>query len=232
LVGRLEIPRVGLSVVVLDGDDERTLLLGAGRVPGTSRAGGTGNLVISGHRDTFFRPLREVRKGDQIRVTTLDGVYPYVVKWTSVVDPSDTGVLADTPEPSLTLVTCYPFQFVGPAPQRFVVRARLAAGDQSQDPGEPLPDVRPSLILARQRPPDAAARTVPVVDRTAGPDESKEAAPAETRPAPPIDRPAAARSRRGVRALNPGRLFKKLARAVRHPRTESGESGEQSNAIQ
>jgi len=231
LVGRLEIPRVGLSVVVLDGDDERILLLGAGRMPGAARAGGAGNLVIAGHRDTFFRPLRGVRKGDQIRVTTLDGVYPYKVEWTAVVDPSDTDVLADTPEPSLTLVTCYPFQFVGPAPQRFVVRARLAAGDESPDPGEPAPYARPSPFLARQRPAPASLLPAAVADRTGGPEVGVEVAAAETPAEPPIDRPAATRSSHWIRRLNPSWPIKKLARAVHRPKTEAGRGGEQSNGV-
>jgi sortase A len=81
-------------------------------------------VVLSGHRDTFFRPLRGIRTGDRIAMVTRAGSYQYIVDWTAVVDPSDTATLQATPHRSLTLVTCYPFRYVGPAPRRFIVRAR------------------------------------------------------------------------------------------------------------
>jgi sortase A len=124
LVGRLEIPRLRLSAIVLEGSDSRTLDLGVGRIPETAEPGESGNLVLSGHRDTFFRPLRGIRAGDRIAMVTRGGSYQYVVDWTAVVDPADTATLKTTPVRSLTLVTCYPFRYVGPAPQRFIVRAR------------------------------------------------------------------------------------------------------------
>ena len=126
--GRLEIPRLRFSAIVLEGSDSRTLRLGVGRIPGTAEPGQEGNLVLGGHRDTFFRPLRGIRAGDFITLATAAGPYRYVVEWTAVVDPRDTGSLQATPERSLTLVTCYPFYYVGPAPQRFIVRARQVAG--------------------------------------------------------------------------------------------------------
>jgi len=124
LVGRLDIPRLRLSAIVLEGSDTRTLRLGVGRVPETADPGQAGNLVLSGHRDTFFRPLRQIRPGDRITlVTPGGGPYRYLVEWTAVVEPWDNESLKATPTPALTLVTCYPFYFVGPAPKRFIVSA-------------------------------------------------------------------------------------------------------------
>lgn len=123
LVGRLEIPRLDLSVMVMEGVRSRTLRLGAGRIPGTALPWTRGNVGIAAHRDTFFRDLREVQKNDRIRLTTVDGPIDYRVAWTSVVHPDDTDALKPTSEDMLTLVTCYPFYYVGPAPERFVVRA-------------------------------------------------------------------------------------------------------------
>jgi sortase A len=127
LVGRLEIPRLQLSAIVLEGSDTRTLSRGVGRIPETADPGQDGNVVLSAHRDTFFRPLRQIRAGDRVTLQTAIGSYRYVVEWTAVVNPSDTASLKATPDRSLTLVTCYPFRYVGPAPQRFIVRARQVA---------------------------------------------------------------------------------------------------------
>lgn len=123
LVGRIEIPRLNLSAIVLEGSDSRVLSLGVGRIPQTSVPGEAGNVVLGGHRDTFFRPLKGIRKGDSIRIQTPQGLYKYTVDWMQVVDPENTGLLKATPQPSLTLVTCYPFYYVGAAPRRFIVRA-------------------------------------------------------------------------------------------------------------
>lgn len=123
-VARLEIPRLKLSVIVLEGVADWTLELGAGRIPGTSLPGKRGNVGIAAHRDTFFRPLEDIRNGDMIRLTTRDGSYDYAVEWTQIVKPTAVDVLHPTTQPSLTLVTCYPFYYVGSAPDRFVVRAR------------------------------------------------------------------------------------------------------------
>jgi LPXTG-site transpeptidase (sortase) family protein len=136
LVGRLEIPRLKFSAIVLEGSDSRTLRLGVGRIPGTAEPGQEGNLVLGGHRDTFFRPLRGIRAGDFITLATAAGPYRYVVEWTAVVDPRDTGSLHATSERSLTLVTCYPFYYVGPAPQRFIVRARQLMPGASATSGD------------------------------------------------------------------------------------------------
>ena len=135
LVGRLEIRRLGLSAIVLEGSDSRTLRRGVGRIPETASPGQDGNVVLSGHRDTFFRPLRQIRAGDRVTLQTPAGLYRYVVEWTAVVNPTDNASLKATADRSLTLVTCYPFRYVGPAPQRFIVRARQVAPEASRSLG-------------------------------------------------------------------------------------------------
>jgi len=128
LVGRIEIRRLKLSAVAREGVDVRTLRGSVGHVPGTALPGSDGNAAFAAHRDTFFAPLRDVRKGDEVVVTTSDAVHRYSVVRTQVVDPSNVSVLQETGAPTLTLVTCYPFDFVGSAPKRFVVQAALKPG--------------------------------------------------------------------------------------------------------
>ena len=123
LVGRIEIQRLGVSVVVIEGTNARTLRRAVGHIPGTALPGQPGNVGISGHRDTFFRPLRNIRQNDIITLTTLLGEYRYRVISTKVVDPHNLAVLDPGGNQILTLITCYPFYFVGSAPDRFVVRA-------------------------------------------------------------------------------------------------------------
>ncbi len=123
LIGRIEIPRLGVLAVVVEGISTTTLRRAVGHIPGTALPGQTGNVGISGHRDTFFRPLRNIRQNDTITVTTLVGEYRYRVVSTKIVGPSDVAVLGRSGKEILTLVTCYPFYFVGSAPDRFVVRA-------------------------------------------------------------------------------------------------------------
>jgi sortase A len=124
LIGRLEIPRLDVSVIVMEGDDNRTLARAVGHLPDTALPWELGNAVLAGHRDTFFRPLKNVREGDEIRMTTTRGTFDYRVFRTEIVEPDDLSVLAPTPVRSLTLVTCYPFTYVGSAPQRFIIHAR------------------------------------------------------------------------------------------------------------
>ena len=128
LLGRMEIPRLGVSVVVAEGTDERTLQRAGGHIAGTSFPGQRGNIGIAGHRDTLFRPLRNIRQNDVITLTTLGGEYRYRVVSTEIVSPSDVTVLQPDGHEILTLVTCYPFYFVGPAPDRFIVRAARVVG--------------------------------------------------------------------------------------------------------
>jgi sortase A len=123
VLGRLDIPRLGLSVAVLQGTRSRVLRLGAGHIEKTPFPGEPGNSGIAGHRDTFFRALKDVRKDDEIQFQTAAGQVRYQVDWVKVVAPDDQTVLAPSTESVLTLVTCYPFYFVGPAPNRYVVRA-------------------------------------------------------------------------------------------------------------
>ncbi len=122
-LGRIEISRVGLKAMVQEGIDEKTLRHAVGHIPGTSLPGQRGNVAMAGHRDTFFRELRNVRQDDEIILTTLNGSHSYRVKSTRVVEPEATEVLNAADEDILTLVTCYPFNFIGSAPQRFIVRA-------------------------------------------------------------------------------------------------------------
>ncbi len=123
LIGRLEIQRLGLSVMVMEGDDHRTLRRAVGHIPGTAVPGQTGNIALTGHRDTFFRPLRNIRPDDVITLTTLQGEYRYRVLATKVVSPDNVSVLDPGRNEILTLITCHPFYFVGAAPNRFIVRA-------------------------------------------------------------------------------------------------------------
>jgi sortase A len=124
LIGRMEISRLRLSAVVIEGVDNAALRRGVGHIPGTALPGEAGNVGLSGHRDTFFRPLKDLRIKDEIEFSTLKGDYRYEVESLRVVEPSDVGVLAPSHENVLTLVTCYPFFYIGAAPMRFIVRAR------------------------------------------------------------------------------------------------------------
>jgi len=124
LLGRIDIDRIGLSVMVLQGIEERTLIAGAGHVPGTSVPGSEGNVVIAAHRDTFFRKLERILPGDRIHVATFRGSYDYIVGSVETVDPTDTQVMESRDYRELTLITCFPFYFVGAAPRRFIVHAR------------------------------------------------------------------------------------------------------------
>jgi sortase A len=125
LIGRVDIPRLHLSVPVLEDDAAQSLLLGLGHIPGTAELGGLGTVGLAGHRDTFLKPLRGIAPGMEIRVIGSAGVYHYVVDSSEVVMPQAVSVVATHSRPELTLITCYPFTFVGPAPKRFVVHAHL-----------------------------------------------------------------------------------------------------------
>src|SRR5688500_14334753 len=127
LVGRLEIPRLGVSAMVTEGITEQALGRGIGHVPNTELPGEGGHVGLASHRDTYFRRLNAIAKGDRVRLRTPDGVFSYEVEWARVVDPDRIDLLEDTERPALTLVTCYPFNWVGSAPKRFVVRCRPIA---------------------------------------------------------------------------------------------------------
>jgi sortase A len=134
LLGRIEIPRVGVSSLVLEGVAGSTLHRGVGHIPGTPLPQLPGNVGLAGHRDTVFRGLKDIQKNDLITVETLEGTYRYAVDWARVVDPGDVAVLGVSNRPELTLVTCFPFYYVGSAPERFIVRARLLDGPAAARP--------------------------------------------------------------------------------------------------
>jgi sortase A len=123
LIGRIEIPSLGISAIVAEGTDATTLRRAVGHLKGSALPGEEGNVVLAGHRDSFFRGLRNARPGDRIRLTTPDGVFAYRVDSEMVVGGSRTDLLAGNGSPVLTLVTCYPFNYLGPAPERWIVRA-------------------------------------------------------------------------------------------------------------
>ncbi len=125
LLGRISIPRIGLRAMVADGTSEDCLRKAVGHIEGTALPGQIGNAGLAGHRDTFFRGLSQIRKGDVIEFQTPQAKYEYVVESTRVVSPDDVDVLAASSKPELTLVTCFPFHYIGPAPDRFIVQARL-----------------------------------------------------------------------------------------------------------
>ena len=129
VLGRIEIPSLDLSVMFLQGTDEWTLNRAVGHIEGTALPGQGGNLGIAGHRDGFFRPLKDISRNDTIILTTLQGRFFYRVNGIRMVKPKDVKVLAPTDKPTLTLVTCYPFHYVGDAPKRYVVTAELVKSE-------------------------------------------------------------------------------------------------------
>ena len=130
----LRIDRVNMRVPVFEGTDELVLNRGAGWIPGTGRPGESGNVGIAGHRDSFFRPLRNVSRGDTIEFATAKATEVYTVDEIEIVKPDDVGVLRPRAGSSLTLVTCYPFHFIGSAPQRFIVHAALKERNTASRP--------------------------------------------------------------------------------------------------
>jgi sortase A len=151
LVGRLEVPRLGIRVMVHEGDDHDILAGAAGHLPSSPVPGWPGNVAVAAHRDTFFRPLRNIRVNDKILFATLNGTFEYQVESLKIVDPDDVSVLKASAEPTLTLVTCYPFYYVGSAPQRFIVRARQVGSSPPRveeaallSPADPAASGRPA----------------------------------------------------------------------------------------
>ena len=125
ILGRLEIPALDLQTPIIDDDDTRSLLRGAGHIRGTAMPGGLGNFVIAAHRDTYFRPLQGIKPGMKILVVTPETTYVYIVDSTSIVTPDQVEVLNMGDVPQMTLITCYPFHYIGAAPKRFTVLAHL-----------------------------------------------------------------------------------------------------------
>lgn len=129
----LRIPKIHLEVPVFNGTDDRILNHGVGRIVGTAQLGAGGNLGIAGHRDGFFRGLKDVARGDVIELARPSQTDFYVIDGIQIVQPENVSVLDPTPSPSLTLVTCFPFYYVGSAPQRFVVKASLKSSSQTKE---------------------------------------------------------------------------------------------------
>ena len=129
VIGRLQIRELGISVPVMRDYDSASLIRGVGHVPGTAVPGGLGNLVLAGHRDTFFRPLRGIRPGMEMQVSDARGTWAYQVDGTEIVTPDQVRVLDIGERPEMTLITCYPFEFIGAAPKRFIVHAHLLSAD-------------------------------------------------------------------------------------------------------
>jgi sortase A len=124
VIGEMEVPRLSLKIIVVQGDSERILRRAVGHIPETALPGQSGNVVLAGHRDSFFRRLRDIRSGDVITVKTRNAQFQYQVESTAVVPPGDVSVLQPSGGRTLTLITCFPFYYVGAAPDRFIVRAR------------------------------------------------------------------------------------------------------------
>jgi sortase A len=155
LVGRLEIPSLRLSAIVFQGTGNHVLSEGVGHLDGSAIPGEPGNIVLAAHRDSYFRPLRNINPGDLIQVTTPSGIRTYKVDWTKIVAPTEVSVENPTPKPSLTLITCYPFYYVGHAPKRFIVRADEITTEQASkqqevrktDSAESAPDPRFTYVF-------------------------------------------------------------------------------------
>lgn len=128
VIGILDIPRLGFSEIVAEGDTDDILRVAIGHLPDTPLPWQPGKSAIAGHRDGHFRPLKDIKAGDRIHLRGKHGSWEYVVERTLIVLPTDLSVLAPTRERYLTLITCYPFSFVGKAPKRFVIHARAVAG--------------------------------------------------------------------------------------------------------
>ena len=158
LLGRLEIPRLGLSAIVREGTGEKTLSLAVGHIRGTSLPGQPGNVAVAGHRDTFFRGLRNIKENDLIVFETLSGRYAYRVESTQIVTPNRVSVLDAADYPQLTLVTCYPFYYIGSAPERFIVKARQMTAQSSPEIMKTSAPVQKTDKPADPKPADAAAR--------------------------------------------------------------------------
>jgi sortase A len=131
----LSIPRIGVEVPVFDGTDDLILNRGAGRIAGTAKPGQAGNIGIAAHRDGFFRSLKDIRVGDRIELRSPTNEFLYTVDDIEIVQPTDVSVLRNRPNPSITLVTCYPFYFVGDAPQRYIVHASIVDSDKTTASG-------------------------------------------------------------------------------------------------
>jgi len=148
VIGELQVPRLGLDVIVVQGDSPASLRRAVGHLANSAMPGEAGNVALAGHRDTFFRPLRDIQPGDEIRFKARAHSFDYRVESIEVVSPADMRVLEPSAGHELTLLTCFPFYYVGPAPKRFIVRAREVEGmlqkqvareNEFKGPGDPVP---------------------------------------------------------------------------------------------
>jgi len=167
LLGRIVIPRLKMQTVVREGAGTETLDVAAGHIPGTALPGQTGNVGVAGHRDTLFRGLRNIAKNDLIEFETPTGSYNYEVESTRIVKPQDVEVLESNGHAEITLVTCYPFNYVGSAPNRFIVKARLANTPEQVAQVPPAPPVAPAQ--PQPEPPPAKKAEAPRVKRAIEP---------------------------------------------------------------
>jgi sortase A len=157
VIGRLSIPRLGVKAMVREGTGEGTLSLSLGHIPGTALPGQNGNVGVAGHRDTSFRKLAGIQADDRIHIETLHGNYVYEVDGRAIVGPDDISVLHPGARPELTLVTCYPFDYIGAAPQRFIVKAHQVV--DLDLPPTPQPAAIEAPPKRRARPPSYMAAT-------------------------------------------------------------------------
>jgi sortase A len=132
VIGEIQVPRLGINAMVVEGDSVANLRRAVGHLTKSALPGEWGNVALAGHRDTFFRPLRDIRLGDEIRFKTRERSFQYRVESIEVVAPTDIRVLEGSTGHDLTLLTCYPFHYVGPAPKRLVVRAQEFDGMPDQ----------------------------------------------------------------------------------------------------
>jgi sortase A len=137
VIGEIQVPRLHLKAIVVQGDSHTILRRAVGHVPETALPGEQGNVALAGHRDTFFRPLRNIRLGDAITLKTSDRDFQYVVESTAIVASSEVGVLDASTGRTLTLITCFPFDYIGSAPNRFVVRAHEVISSSPELPATP-----------------------------------------------------------------------------------------------
>ena len=159
VLGRLEIPRLHLSSMVREGAGETTLAIALGHIPGTAIPGQNGNVGVAGHRDKLFRGLKDIKSNDLVKFETLSGTYTYRVETTNIVTPRDVGVLKPGQNPELTLVTCYPFYYVGSAPQRFIVKARQVI--DAPETVSAFHEVSKSIPPKKAAPPKVIAQVLP-----------------------------------------------------------------------
>jgi sortase A len=133
---RLSIPKINLAAIVVEGTGPKQLLLGPGHMEDTATPGENGNAVISGHRDTFFRHIYELQKGDEVFVQRSGKTYRYAVQSKLVVQPTDLSVINPSKDARLTLITCYPTYYIGPAPERLVVVSKLVGSSDTSEVGD------------------------------------------------------------------------------------------------